>query len=99
MRLNQQQQIAIKQATETLFGAEAEVRVFGSRLDDTRRGGDIDLIVSTQLLVEHPALDAARLSTRLSRQLDGRKVDVLIHAPTLKELPIHRFALESGEKL
>lgn len=99
MRLNQQQQMAIKQAAETLFGAEAEVRVFGSRLDDTCRGGDIDLIVSTQRPVEHPALDAARLSTRLSRLFDGRKVDVLIHAPTLKELPIHRFALESGQRL
>lgn len=99
MRLNQHQQIAIKQATEAMFGAEAEVRVFGSRLDDTRKGGDIDLIVSTQQPIEHPALDAAKLSARLSRVFDGRKVDVLIHAPTLKELPIHRFALESGQRL
>lgn len=99
MRLTQPQRSAIKQATEALFGADAEVRVFGSRLDDTRKGGDIDLIVSTKQPVEHPALDAAKLSTRLSRAFNGRKVDVLIHAPTLKELPIHRVALESGQRL
>lgn len=99
MRISQYQRNAIKQATEALFGKSAEVRVFGSRLDDTGKGGDIDLIVSTRQSIEHPALDAARLSARLSRLFDGRKVDVLIHAPTLKELPIHRFALESGQRL
>ncbi|MGD8177133.1 nucleotidyltransferase domain-containing protein [Marinimicrobium sp. ARAG 43.8] len=99
MRLTPYQCASIKRETEALFGERAEVRVFGSRLNDTSKGGDIDLIVSTQQPVARPALSAAKLATKLSRVFDGRKVDVLIHSPTLKELPIHRFALDSGERL
>ncbi len=42
---------------------------------------------------------AASLSARISRCLQGRKVDVLIAAPNLAVLPIHTVAREEGQAL
>ncbi|NEX15935.1 MAG: DNA polymerase III subunit beta, partial [Halochromatium sp.] len=47
MRLNAHQRETIKQAARGCFGADATVRLFGSRVDDHKRGGDIDLFITT----------------------------------------------------
>ena len=45
MRLSQQTQQLIKATTQEIFGIDAQVKVFGSRINDDARGGDIDLLV------------------------------------------------------
>ena len=40
-------------------GERARVRVFGSRLDDAARGGDLDLMLEVPEPVENPALLSA----------------------------------------
>lgn len=47
MRLTPTQHQQILQATRLNFGANANVWLFGSRVDDSRRGGDVDLYVET----------------------------------------------------
>jgi hypothetical protein len=39
MRLSQYEVAIIKEAAAKIFGKEAEVRLFGSRVDDAARGG------------------------------------------------------------
>ncbi|HEX7970844.1 MAG TPA: hypothetical protein VF501_01290 [Thiobacillus sp.] len=99
MRLTTQQTRAIKQLAVQIAGAHARVRVFGSRLDDRARGGDLDLVLELPEPVANPALLAARLSARVSRLMHGRKVDVLLAAPNLVRLPIHDVALKEGVEL
>jgi len=43
MRLSQNYVNVIEQYTHNIFGNETKVFLFGSRVDDSRRGGDIDL--------------------------------------------------------
>ena len=45
MRLTQDQQAAILTAATEVFGECAGVWLFGSRADDSKKGGDIDLII------------------------------------------------------
>ena len=45
MRLTEHEVSAIKQAAREAFGDDAVVRLFGSRVHDDLRGGDIDLLV------------------------------------------------------
>ena len=99
MRLTETQIHAIVTAVRELAGPEAEVRLFGSRLDDEARGGDVDLLVELPEPVEAPALLSATISARISRAMDGRKVDVVLLAPNLRRLAIHEVALREGRPL
>ncbi len=99
MRLTEEQIQTIRRLAHELGGPQARVRVFGSRLDDSARGGDLDLMLELDSAVEHPAMLAARMSAQVSRTLGGRKVDVLISAPNLARLPIHDSAYAHGQLL
>ncbi len=99
MRLTPAQVALIKSAVADLAGPEARVRLFGSRLDDDARGGDVDLLLELPDPVERPALLAARLAARISRGMDGRKVDVLLSPPNLETQPIHDIAIQEGRLL
>ena len=82
-----------------MAGDQARVRVFGSRLDDTAHGGDLDLMLELPQPVDNPALMAAKMSALVSRAMHGRKVDVLLSAPNLMRLPIHDIAFKEGQLL
>ena len=99
MRLTDHQARAITQLAHELAGERAQVRVFGSRLDDDARGGDLDLILELSEAAASPALLAARFSARVTRLMEGRKVDVLLAAPNLMRLPIHDIAFKEGKGL
>ena len=83
MRLNDQQRSIIRSSVAENFGAEAVVRLFGSRTDDNQRGGDIDLLIETQQS-DVDKLVRAELSmlADLQAQLGEQKIDVLLDYPT-----------------
>lgn len=89
----------LKQLAVEEGGQHAHLRLFGSRLDDTAAGGDVDLLLEVPTPVTNPAPLAARLSARASRALDGRKVDVVLAAPNFKRLPIHEATFRHGVRL
>lgn len=99
MRISPEQAQAIRHLAQEVAGEDARVRLFGSRLDDRARGGDIDLLLELPMPVANPALTAASLSARVSRLFQGRRVDVLILAPNLKRFPIHDLACGHGQLL
>lgn len=96
MRLNAYQIETIRQLARQVGGDRSRVRIFGSRLDDTAHGGDIDLMLELQDPVDNPALMSAQMSAQVSRAMHGRKVDVLLSAPNLMRLPIHDIAFKEG---
>ncbi len=96
MRLTPVQLQLIKQVIAEIAGNDAKVILFGSRVDDNKRGGDLDLLIELPYNCENPAWLAARLSAKISRIMMGRKVDILISSSNLLELPIHRQAKLTG---
>ena len=99
MRLTDHQARAITQLAHEIAGERAQVRIFGSRLDDDARGGDLDLMLEIFEPAANPALLAARFSVRVTRLIQGRKVDVVLAAPNLMRLPIHDMAFKEGRVL
>jgi hypothetical protein len=99
MRLTNQQATSLSNLAHRLAGERAKVYLFGSRLNNQGRGGDLDLVLELSDPVENPALLAARFSAQASRLMQGRKVDVLLAAPNLMRLPIHEIALSEGRRL
>ncbi len=59
MRISPEQAQAIRHLAQEVAGEDARVRLFGSRLDDRARGGDIDLLLELPMPVANPALIAA----------------------------------------
>jgi predicted nucleotidyltransferase len=96
MRLTPAQIDAIKSTAQAVLGECVQVTVFGSRVDDAAKGGDVDLMVEVNQVLLEPALVAARIASRVSRAMHGRKVDVLLKAPNLLDQPIHRIAAQQG---
>ena len=47
MRITEKDQKAIVKATHQNFGERVEVYLFGSRVDESKKGGDIDLYIET----------------------------------------------------
>jgi uncharacterized protein len=86
----------IRQVVADLAGPGCTVRLFGSRLHDVAKGGDVDLLLELPHTPPNPAGLAAQVSGRVSRAMQGRKVDVLLVAPGLMRLPIHDIALSEG---
>ena len=74
MRLTDQERATI---TETImsFDKDARLYLFGSRVDDNRKGGDIDLLVLTDKLT---FTDKLKIKARLWERLGEQKIDLLI---------------------
>jgi len=96
MRLTDLERQVIQQKVLQILGTAARVFLFGSRLDDHAKGGDIDLLIEVTESVNNPAELAAKISAQIMRALNSRKVDVLISAPNLTKLSIHQIAAQQG---
>ncbi|QQV77227.1 nucleotidyltransferase domain-containing protein [Sphingomonas aliaeris] len=95
MRLRTQEVQAIKASVAEAFGPSAIVRLFGSRIDDTLRGGDIDL----HLEVDDGSQDyrkAAAFRWRLFDRIDEQKVDLVFRVRGRPLRPIDEIAYEEG---
>lgn len=77
MRLTVEEVAAIKAAAARAFGEGAVVRLFGSRLDDEARGGDIDLHLEVAPSVDE-WMAKATFEDVLFRAIEPQKVDVIV---------------------
>ena len=96
MRLDDKTQDIIKIEVASQLGPDATVRLFGRRIDDSQRGGDIDLLIEPGRTLTHRIQAECQLAARLYIRLGGRKVDVLIKNPLEPTLTIHVQALQNG---
>lgn len=80
MRLSPFEQSAIAEAAHAVLPAGSRVLLFGSRTDDTRRGGDIDLLVEPPAPVDTSEESAlrSRLTVRLYRLIGERRIDIVV---------------------
>lgn len=96
MRLTPKTREIICRTTREVFGEAARVRLFGSRVDDSAHGGDIDLLVELTDHEPQARKKSLTLAARLQMQLEGQPVDVLVLDPGTQPQPIHRQAIETG---
>ena len=92
MRLTNTQIETIRTATHQNFGADALVWLFGSRLDDVKRGGDVDLYV--EVTHRDTLMSALRCKIALEDSLD-LPVDIVVKEPG-KDKPIYNLAKSGG---
>ena len=88
----------IKTAARRYFGEEVRVWLFGSRVDDTKRGGGIDLYVEANLSEPSQAVRAEiEFLADVKTQIGDQKIDVLVDYPGRHHRPeILEIARETG---
>ena len=88
MRLSEFERQTLKRAAQDIFGPQVMVRLYGSRVDDSRRGGDIDLLIDAPM--SDPAQIAKAHTLFLSTvygKLGEQKIDLLIDFPGRRSHP------------
>jgi len=96
MRLTRDQCDKIRRTVAGFLGDAASVFVYGSRLDDEARAGDVDLLVRTAEPVD--ALEQARLQMKLEEALQ-LPVDLLLVAEGLETTPFKRMICAQAQPL
>lgn len=83
MRLTSQEQRDIAQAARAVLPAGSRVSLFGSRVNDALRGGDIDLLVESgrATSAEQQVQLRTHLAARLYRLIGERRIDILFTSP------------------
>jgi predicted nucleotidyltransferase len=90
MRLTDFEINAITTIAKQHFGNDAQVYLFGSRTDDSKRGGDIDLFVSNkneQMLTLNAKV---KFLTDLMLQIGEQRVDVVLDYPAARNSPFYQ---------
>ena len=79
MRLTDRQRQIIIAVVRKHFGQNAVVWLFGSRVDDCRQGGDIDILVQPENEMDKDLfIRKIRALSELKRILGDRKIDVVV---------------------
>lgn len=95
MRLTEHEVAAIKRAATAAFGASVIVRLFGSRVDDRKRGGDIDLHFEVD---DGCDSDAAidRFEDILFREIDEQRIDKIFSVRGTVRRPFEQIGYRDG---
>lgn len=99
MRLSAREVATIKHLVAETYGPGAVVRLFGSQLDDRRKGGDIDLMVEVEGEAAADLGKEIRLKVVLEEALGERRVDLIVHRAGEPEGPFVRIAKREGAVL
>lgn len=97
MRLTPKEQNAIREAIYSQ-DPTAEVYLFGSRVDDSRRGGDIDLYIETGAGEQLLGLKT-QMMRKIWEKLGVQRIDILLHRRGTPLSTVHKLARETGTKL
>jgi|GEM_PF-83289 len=98
MRLNERQIRAITDTAAAVFGPDASVRLFGSRVDDSLTGGDVDLHVEVAP-GRRSFANESRFRVALGDRLGDEKIDVVVHERGEPLRAIDRLAETTGVSL
>lgn len=95
MRLSREEVEAIGQEVRQL-DPDAEVYLFGSRADDSARGGDIDLLVISEQLGFR---DVLRLRRRILDRIGWQQLDLVLRRRDQLDEPLAAIARANGVRL
>lgn len=98
MRLSKEQILTIKKIFKNRFSDGDSLWLFGSRTDDTKKGGDIDLYIETYQIDTTKTLEKKiDFLCDLKKNLGDQKIDVIInHLLQKKSLPVYGEAKDAG---
>lgn len=100
MRISDIEHKLIVDSAKQIFGDDVIVYLFGSRVDDQKKGGDIDLYIEPSLNYDSKDILAKKINyiTDLQLKIGDQKIDVIVYDKNIDRL-IYKVAVEEGVKL
>lgn len=96
MRLNEKTKNLIIDYSKECF-SDFNIYLFGSRVDDSKKGGDIDLFVDSKVNI--PLENQMLFLKKLYKNVTQRKIDLVVKSPSQEDKEIFKTALENGIRL
>jgi uncharacterized protein len=78
MRIKNEDILLIKKIAKEYFGDDVKIYLFGSRTDNNKRGGDIDLYIETGLK-KNIVQKKIKMLGKLQEILGEQKIDIVIN--------------------
>ena len=83
----------IKYASQS-FGMDIKLYLFGSRVYDNKKGGDIDLYLESSKEID--INQQIKFLNNIYKYVTQRKIDLIIKTPLKKDKPIFHTARQEG---
>ena len=99
MRLSKFEIESIKNLAGLHFGTDVEVFLFGSRTDNRRRGGDIDLFISNPAGKHLKVRSKIKFITDLILLIGEQRIDVVLDNPEKKDSVLYKTIHNTGIQL
>jgi hypothetical protein len=100
MRISEKSVTTVRNAVHSVFPAHSKVFLFGSRVYDHKRGGDIDLLVVSDM--QRNDMEAAKIMAvaKIQLILGEQKIDMIVtNDPAQDSRPVVREAIQHGIEL
>lgn len=100
MRMTPQQAETVRMFAHRHFGEDAVIWLFGSRADDSKKGGDYDFLVETSLdqpdlIIGHKIAMIAELQS--TSTFEDEKIDLIVKRRNSSfDMPIYLVAKREG---
>jgi predicted nucleotidyltransferase len=96
MRLSEFEIESIKSVASHHFGADVQVFLFGSRTNDHKRGGDIDLFIRNPNNEHLKIRSKIEFITELIQLIGEQKIDVVLDNQYMKDSMLFRTINQTG---
>lgn len=98
MRLTENEVNTIVSLSRTKFGEDVKVILFGSRTDDLKRGGDIDLLIIPSMVADSDKLCSLQVQFLASLKLaiGDQKIDLLVKTASKSTDSFYQQAEKTG---
>ena len=103
MRLTTEQLSIVKNLSRYYFGENAKLWLFGSRVDDEKKGGDYDFLIETSLTnadeVVSRKIDMI-VQLQSSTPFEDEKIDIIVKRQQSSfDMPIYHIAKHEGVQI
>lgn len=96
MRISEFEIESIKNLAHRHFGKDVQVFLFGSRVQNQKRGGDIDLFISNSNGEKLKIRAKINFITDLVLQIGEQKIDVILDNPAIKNSVFYKTINQTG---
>ena len=99
MRISEYEIESIKNLAYIHFGKDVQVFLFGSRTENKKRGGDIDLFIA------HPNSEQLKIQTKINfitdliLKIGDQKIDVVLENHAAKNSVFYQTIYKTGTRL